>query len=215
MKITLPMLVLASLLTAACGGATEGGADQSVATHPTGTLGGGPQSTTPPIEVLEASVGLADAETYRNPIVGSPEVHAIHVYGGRTPHGIVEVTRKGHHVLVLMAYDGVDFTVTAESGAVVDRVILLGYGQLTAKVPAGTSVESHRAGPLDPDDLLFTCFPGPESNCDRAWTESVIAKVAGAPPLAYATTYRASEFRIHDDPPAPVAPPSDGTNAPR
>ena len=82
------------------------------------------------------------------PASGSPALRILGIYESNSDHSVVgEATvtldRSECTVLVLSSYEATHWTVNVGPGATLERVILNGYKQQTATVPAGVPIEDH------------------------------------------------------------------------
>jgi hypothetical protein len=121
----------------------------------------------------------------------------------------------GSMILALSAYDRTHWTITADAGAVVERIILVGYHLQTVDAPPGTVVESHT---YDGGELVLPSFCGytwpPEGDdCDLTLAQDCctdnlieyIEGLSGRTLTAFAGCYLASEFTVNGcDCPAPT-----------
>ena len=100
------------------------------------------------------------ADTFVAPSSPSLQLQLVTVYEAHSHHGggcnpiggfSVHVARPGSHVLVLSSYEPVHWVVTADPGAAVQRVVLRGYSDASAEVPAGALLEEHTYEGTDED----------------------------------------------------------------
>lgn len=92
----------------------------------------------------------ADPDAPKPEICNPAELHVVGAYGAgggsNDPRVVgeatVRVTRPGPSVLVLSNYEPVNWTVIAEEGAVIERVILNGLHASSATVPEGVPVDA-------------------------------------------------------------------------
>lgn len=116
----------------------------------TGTKGGPvPLCTESRITIDCPSEAGYTVSSSRGTTHGDAEQHVIEMYEARSDHSVgyhprgivsVHVSRQAHHELVLGSYEPVDFVISVEPGAIIDKVTLTGHARHTAQVPAGTTV---------------------------------------------------------------------------
>lgn len=134
------------------------------------------------------------------------ELHFLALYdttegsGEEVRSATVHVERPGSHVLVLSAYEPVRWTVTAQPGATVERVILNGYYDQEAVVAEGVAVESYTYE-TNQSALFDTAH-----TWSLAWglgnpqaPVAIVEAEAQRPLTTFAGCYRASNFTLHED----------------
>lgn len=160
-------------------------------------------------------------ERFQSPQPAAPvtELHIVGVYNGSEvagAHGIerrgsvdVRVARPGHDVvLVLAAYDPVDWAVTVADGTRLSRVILSGYHAQRARVPSGV--------PLDIFGIEDQRLLGDGASYGYQWPSihaEQLAKAAqhwtGLALTSFRGCHQSSHFVIEDGPPTLDQPPAD------
>lgn len=152
-----------------------------------------------PIKAWDCDVGAGySVNGFFTPASGSPEVHVVAIYASDAPDSYlrtgladVNVTRTGAPiVLVLSAYEPTAWKVTADSGVILDRIILIGYHEQTADAPAGVTVDAVATG-----DGCDYGFAYEDLNC-RAALLNFLETTAGAPVTSLASCYKASTFSL-------------------
>lgn len=141
------------------------------------------------------------------PVVDAPEVHILGVYETRSDHSAgshprgsstVHVSRPGRHVIVLSSYEPTDFVLTADAGAVVERVILNGYQHHTVKAPAGTKIVD-RSGESAYLSACAYAWPSDDQGCNTQALVDGVEKLTGAAITTFTGVYRASKFVVGSD----------------
>ncbi|TKD03091.1 hypothetical protein [Polyangium fumosum] len=140
------------------------------------------------------------------PVCGS-ELHLIGIYeshgnhgGGVHPAGAasVHVERQSSSILVLSSYEPVHWTVTAAEGVTIEKVILNGYHDQTADVPAGVPVEIHD-GPDGSLGAYAYAWPHAEGGSDTQGLVAAVQNVTGRALTSFHGCYQATQFTLHDD----------------
>jgi hypothetical protein len=132
-------------------------------------------------------------------ILGVYETHSGHGYGNHpTGAATVHVERKGSSVLALSSYEPVHWTVTAEPGVVLEKVILNGYHDQTADVPEGVPVEIH-SGPDKSLGAYGYAWPSSEGGSDTPALVDAFEGEAGRAMTSFHGCYQANTFVLHDD----------------
>ncbi|HVK66582.1 MAG TPA: hypothetical protein VM694_18995 [Polyangium sp.] len=140
------------------------------------------------------------------PVCGS-ELHLIGIYeshgnhgGGVHPAGAasVHVERQSSSILVLSSYEPVHWTVTAAEGVTLEKVILNGYHDQTADVPAGVPVEIHD-GPDGSLGAYGYAWPHAEGGSDTQALVAAAQNVTGRVLTSFHGCYQATQFTLHDD----------------
>lgn len=132
-------------------------------------------------------------------ILGVYETHGDHSGADNHPPGAatVHVARQGSQVLALSSYEPVHWTVTADPGAVIEKVIINGYHAQTADVPAGVPVEIHaESGTLG---VYGYAWPSSEGGSDTQGLVSALEQLAGRQMTSFHGCYQATSFVLHDD----------------
>ena len=142
-----------------------------------------------------------------SPVPCGPELHILGVYETNSDHsymnhptgtGTVHVDRKGSVVLALSSYEPVDWTVTVGPDTVLERVILNGYHDQTAVVPAGVPVDTYD----NPEGWLGAigyAWPYSEGGSDTPATVAAIENVADREMTSFHGCYHATSFVLNDD----------------
>jgi hypothetical protein len=132
-------------------------------------------------------------------LIGVYETHGNHG-GGVHPAGAatVHVERKGSSILALSSYEPVHWTVTVADGVVLEKVILNGYHDQTADVPAGVPVEVH-AGPDGSLGAYAYAWPAAEGGSDTPALVDALVGITGRALTSFNGCYQASSFTLHDD----------------
>jgi hypothetical protein len=188
--------------------------------------GGTPPGSAPAVAGAAQIEDCATADGYETSTfatgqaAGVPQVHVIGVYETRADHAhgehprgaaTVRVEQPGRHVLVLSAYEPTDFEIVAANGAIVEKVVLVGYHPHTAKAPSD-AVILDRSG--EREDALRACGytqnPEDGDGCD---TPRLLADVRSSVGeiTSFAGCYRATSFvigRSEAAPPGAPAPPA-------
>lgn len=140
------------------------------------------------------------------PVCGS-ELHLIGIYeshgnhsGGVHPPGAasVHVERQSSSILVLSSYEPVHWTVTAAEGVTLEKVILNGYHDQTADVPAGVVVETHD-GPDGSLGAYAHAWPHAEGGSDTQALVAAVENLTGRALTSFHGCYQATHFTLHDD----------------
>ncbi|MDC3956683.1 hypothetical protein [Polyangium jinanense] len=140
------------------------------------------------------------------PVCGS-ELHLIGIYeshgnhgGGVHPPGAasVHVERQSSSILVLSSYEPVHWTVTAAEGVTLEKVILNGYHDQTADVPAGVAVEIHD-GPDGSLGAYGYAWPHAEGGSDTQTLVAAVENLTGRALTSFHGCYQATHFTLHDD----------------
>jgi hypothetical protein len=139
------------------------------------------------------------------PQIGGVEVHEISVsearpdLGPKTRHVKISVNRAGRHVLVLRAYNSVDFELIVDAKSTLAAVLIDGYfPQSISGVPAGVLVEN-RSGDATMHNLCSYDWPKANGHCDAPVLpgEGGLPRFAGLSDLT--GCYGPLSFSINDD----------------
>jgi len=132
-------------------------------------------------------------------ILGVYETHSDHSYNNHPPGAAaVHVERQGAMVLALSSYEPVHWTVTAEPGAVIEKVIINGYYDQSADVPPGVPVEIY-AGPAGSFGTYAYAWPAAEGGSDPPGLVSAIEQAVGLQMTSFHGCYQSTSFVLHDD----------------
>lgn len=140
-------------------------------------------------------------------IFGVYETHSNHS-GGSHPAGAatVHVERQGSHVLALSSYEPVTWTVTAEPGVVIEKIILNGYHAQTASAPSGVPVEAYdyevHGNWLG---AYAYAWPGSTGGSDTQALVATLEQLAGRGMTSFHGCYQGTSYVLHDDLSATVA----------
>jgi hypothetical protein len=165
-----------------------------------------PQGPTRPRDPTRPESSTDSRDPSAAPACG-PELHLIGVYeshsghsGSNHPQGAatVHVERQGAMVLALSSYEPIHWTVTAAPGVVLEKVILNGYHDQTAAVPAGVPVEIF-SGPEGSLGAYAYAWPSAEGGSNTSQLVSAVEKVSGRELSSFHGCYRASSFTLLDD----------------
>lgn len=135
------------------------------------------------------------------------ELHLIGVYETHSNHGsgihpagaaTVHVERKASSILVLSSYEPVHWTVTAAEGVTLEKVILNGYHDQTADVPAGVQVEVYD-GPDGSLGAYAYAWPSSEGGSDTQGLVAAVENLTGRPLTSFHGCYQATGFVLRDD----------------
>lgn len=144
-----------------------------------------------------------------------PELHVFGVYethsnhsGGSHPAGAatVHVERQGSHVLALSSYEPVHWTITADPGVVIERILLSGYHEQTAAAPAGVPVEAY-----DHEvhgnwlGAYAYAWPGASGGSDTQALVATLEQLAGRGMTSFHGCYQGTSYVLHEDLGATVA----------
>ncbi|UQA62594.1 hypothetical protein [Polyangium aurulentum] len=159
----------------------------------------------------ESQAGVNAGDQGKPGVVAPPscgdELHLIGIYESHGNHGYdnhpagaasVHVERKGSSILALSSYEPVHWTVTAAEGVVLEKVILNGYHDQTADVPAGVEVEVHD-GPDGSLGAYAYAWPSSEGGSDTQGLVSTLEGITGRALTSFNGCYQASSFTLHDD----------------
>lgn len=157
---------------------------------------------------------LAEADAAQTPdAVCGRELHVVALDGAAigyynrseieaTPLSVlVRVERPGTHVLVLSAYSAHDWTVYAEPGVIIERVIVNGYYPQTAQAPEGAAIEIHETR-SSKDDLEAYAQDWPVDYQDSPDARVLVARVetlTGLPVTSYSSCDDGNFFTLHAD----------------
>lgn len=157
---------------------------------------------------------LAEAEAAMSPeAVCGEELHVVAVDGAQPgaynreeveaqPASVlVRVERPGSHVIALSAYAARDWTVYAEPGAIVERIIVNGYYPQTVVAPEGALVEVHETRDGN-DDLEAYVHDWPVAygeSPDAVVLAAKLEALSGRPITTYSSCSDASSFTVLAD----------------
>lgn len=134
-------------------------------------------------------------------LIGVYETHGGHSAGNHPPGAAtVHVERKGTMILALSSYEPVHWTVTADPGVTLEKVILNGYHEQTADVPAGVPVEDHSFETTG--SWLGSCayvWPDSGGGCDAEQVAASLESMTGRDLSTFHGCYQAQSFTLHDD----------------
>lgn len=140
-------------------------------------------------------------------IFGVYETHSNHS-GGSHPSGAatVHVERQGSHVLALSSYEPVHWTVTAEPGVVIEKIILNGYHGQSADVPSGVVVEvyDHEVHGNWLGAYAYA-WPGASGGSDTQALVGALEQLSGRGMTTFNGCYQGTSYVLHDDLSATVA----------
>ena len=147
-------------------------------------------------EGAPGTVASCDAELH---LIGVYETHGNHG-GGNHPMGAakVHVERQGSFILALSSYEPVSWTVTAEPGAIIEKVIINGYHDQKASVPAGVPVEIY-SGPGTSLGAYGYAWPSSEGGSDTQGLVKALESLTGRPLSSFHGCYQADSFVLHGD----------------
>lgn len=140
-------------------------------------------------------------------VFGVYETHSNHS-GGSHPAGAatVHVERQGSHVLALSSYEPVHWTITAEPGVVIEKIILNGYHGQTAAAPSGVPVEAYdyevHGNWLG---AYAYAWPGSSGGSDTQALVGTLEQLAGRGMTSFHGCYQGTSYVLHDDLSATVA----------
>ena len=195
-----------------CGSTTPTTSTTSTTLPPLCNDDGGTDPTLGPV-VLDCPTGEGyevDGRIGSTP--GAPELRILGIYESRSDHSFgshptgeatVNVSRQGPTILVLSSYEPTHWTVNVVSGALVERVILNGYYDQTATVPAGVPIENH--SPYQ-RWLGSYGYAWPD-NTGGGSTANLIFRaeeLTGQCLASFHGCYRATRFGLPPGPPAPT-----------
>lgn len=132
-------------------------------------------------------------------LIGVYESHSGHSYDNHPPGAAsVHVERKGSSILALSSYEPVHWTVTVADGVKLEKVILNGYHDQTADVPAGVTVEVHD-GPDTSLGAYAYAWPSAEGGSDTQALVTALENLTGRALGSFNGCYHASSWTLHDD----------------
>ncbi|AKT42625.1 hypothetical protein [Chondromyces crocatus] len=133
-------------------------------------------------------------------IFGVYETHSNHSGADDHPEGeaTIHIERPGSHVIALSSYEPVHWTVTMAPGVTLEKVILNGYHDQRADVPAGVPVESHdgTSGWLG---AYGYAWPSSEGGSDTPALVGALEAAAGQEMTSFHGCYSSTSFVLHDD----------------
>lgn len=164
---------------------------------PGGGGGGGNDVPTTPDDPGPPAGTCAPVELH---VVGVYEVEGDHSFQQHPMHdGAVRIERPGRHALVLSAYEPVTWHVSTAPGAVIDRVVAVGYyAPVVVGVAPGTPVSI-----LSPEQGgAFACgysWPYNGQGCDTNQLLALAASTTGLPLTSFHGCYQASTWTLRAD----------------
>jgi len=168
-----------------------------------GSLGGDTLVAPPPV----APPPVAPPPVQPGGVPCGPELHILGVYETNSDHsymnhptgtGTVHIDRKGTVVLAISSYEPVDWTVTVGPDTVLERVILNGFYDQDAVVPAGVPIDTY-----DGEDGWLGAFgyawPSAEGGSDTPALVTAVEGVAKQNMTSFHGCYHATSFALNDN----------------